>query len=107
MQSVSESDLTLKIKTVSRTFRVPIPLDNQVLGVARAENKNYTDALIVLLQRRLKEYLAKSGTFYCQQCGGEFKKKHAHEVPVGIEEFIFCDDCFFSDRYKMFIRKIL
>jgi len=105
--NANTSDLTLHIKTVRRAFRIPIPLDNQIMGVMKAESLTYTDAIIVLLQRRLREYQEKHGVFYCQNCSGEYKKKQAHVVPVGFEEFIFCDDCFFSDKYKEFIRKIL
>lgn len=104
---LKDKDLELKIKTVFRAFRVPIPLDNQIRGVARQENLNYSYALIATLNRRLKEYMLKTGLFYCQNCSGEFNKKKIHLIPVGIEEFIFCDECFFSEKYKEFIRRIL
>lgn len=101
------ADLSLHIKTVHKDFRLPIPLYNQILGVAKAENLNYSKALIYLVERRLKEYTQKTGLFYCQSCTNEGKKSKMFKVPVGIEEFIFCEDCYFSGKYKEFILRIL
>lgn len=105
--TIKESELALKIKTKFRSFRVPIPLDNQIQALTIKNKTTYTDTLISFLVRSLKNYSDKKGVFYCQKCRTENPVKRMHVIPVGLEEFTFCDDCFFSDGYKEFIRQIL
>lgn len=102
-----QSDLTLRLKTIRRTFRMPINLDNQIKAITDEEVKNYTDISLALLQRGMKQYIHKKGTFYCQRCKQQNSNKKMHLVPIGFEEFIFCDNCFFSDGWKDFVREIL
>jgi hypothetical protein len=107
LSTIKDDELVLKIRTISRTVRVPMPLDNQVLGICRQDGKTYTDALIYLLQNRLADRANKVGKFFCQCCGLEETTKKQHTVPIGFEKFFFCDDCFFSDKYKEFIKRML
>ena len=107
MIAQTKEEYVLNIKTVLRAFRIPIPLENQIKALSLKNKTTYTDSVITLLVRSLKSYSEKKGVFYCQACSSENPVKKMHLVPVGFEEFIFCDECFFNDKYKEFIRRIL
>lgn len=100
-------DLSLDIKTIHRALRIPIPINNQINAIALEEKLTWTSVSLSLLQRGMTQYVHKKGRFHCQACSNSFPNKKMHLVPIGFEEFIFCDDCFFSEAYKDFIRKIL
>lgn len=50
---------------------------------------------------------ANSKTFFCQVCGQEEKVRRQHSTKILNEEYKFCEDCFFADKHKPFIVRLL
>ncbi len=42
-------------------------------------------------------------TFFCQVCGQMNSVRRQHTATVLNEEYKFCEDCFFADKYKSFV----
>lgn len=61
-----------------------------------------------MLDTYLRVYInVHSGEFCCQSCGTVTKNRHRHDVVVGDEIFSFGDCCYFNDKYKQVILRMI
>lgn len=87
----------------------------EIVEVARMEDLELSAAIRELLSISLRYYRFKKGAlnsqspdndklFYCQVCGKQSKLRYLHIASVLNEEYKFCEDCFFADKYKSFVK---
>ena len=90
------------------------PMNEEIRTIADCEELDFSSTIRELLTIALRYYKFRQGTLnphapqnskmvYCQVCGGLTKVRYMHTTTVLNEEYKFCEDCFFTDKYKNFI----
>ncbi len=87
------------------------PMLEEIKEISEYEELDYSTTVRQLLELALRYYKFKRGTlnttlpqnnktFYCQVCRELTSVRKQHSVAIMLEEFRFCEDCFFANKYK-------
>jgi hypothetical protein len=100
--------------TLSEIVKASVRYNRELEDIGKKEGITLSETIGELLSFGVRYYKFKRGslnaskpenskTFYCQCCRQETSLRRAHHVQMFYEEFHFCEPCFFSDRYKVFL----
>ena len=76
--------------------------------IAKEKNTPRAEIIRNMLDTYIRVYLnVHAGEFCCQCCGTVTKNRYRHDVVVGDEIFVFGDCCYFNDKYKSIIIRMI
>jgi hypothetical protein len=93
-------------------------IQEKIISIAKHEEMHISAAIRELLGIALTYYEYRRGTlnpdapqnsktFHCQVCAKETSVRKRHSVAINLEEFKFCEDCFFADKHKPFMVRMI